>query len=238
MRAFWDRRARENPMWVIHSNLDYNSPDVAEFWRSGEAALDATLAPFGLSLQPADRVLEIGCGIGRITRALAGRAGEVVGLDVSAEMLELGRKAMEDVGNVELELGSGRDLGQFADAGFDVAYSFVVFQHIPDPAVTCAYITEIGRVLRPGGWALFQVSEAPEVHLRDTYPSVRGVRRRLAELAGRAPRGTMQPQWLGSAVDRDSLLLALHAGHLELERTTGDGGQFCMVLARSTRPRA
>lgn len=232
MAAFWDAKARENAMYFIHSILDYNNPDERDFWSSGVEALDLTLAPFGLELSGGDRVLEIGCGIGRITRAIAERAATVVGVDVSPEMVAGAQKALSDVPNASFVVGSGTDLRQFDDASFDVCYSFIVFQHIPDPAVTCDYVADMGRVLRPGGWALFQVSELPERHRASSYPWVTGLRARLTRAAHRAPRGCLAPQWLGSSVPREDLLRAIERGGLRLEATSGDGSQFCMVYVR------
>jgi SAM-dependent methyltransferase len=221
--------ARENAMWYIHSVLDFGHPDEDEFWRSGADNLTATLAPFGVGFDGSERVLEIGCGIGRITRALAARASSVVGIDVSAEMVERGREALAGVDNLELVVGNGRDLSQFPDGAFDAVYSFIVFQHIPDPDVTCGYIREIGRVLRPGGWAVFQVSDMPEIHNREHW--TRGRLKRPSRWLRREPSGTLEPQWLGSAVPREKLLAALQAGNLSLRSSVGDNTQFCLVHA-------
>ena len=231
MRAYWDAKARENAMFFIHSTLDYAHTDEAAFWASGPDNLDRTLEPLSRTIGPADRVIEIGCGIGRITRAIADRAAHVVGVDVSQEMIDRARTALADVPNAEFLVGNGLDLSGVDDASMDVAYSFIVFQHIPDPAVTCRYIEEIGRVLRPGGWTVFQVSERPEIHRRESWEAGDAFKTRVGRLFGLHPRGCLQPQWLGSAVSRDDLLAALTRGGLVLDATVGDGTQFCMVSA-------
>ena len=231
MRRYWDARARERAMWFIHSSLDYRHPDEAAFWRSGMETLDHTLAPFGLELDRHQRVLEIGCGIGRITRAIAERSGSVVGVDVSVEMVERGRRLLAAVPNVELVLGNGRDLDGLPDDEFDAAYSFIVFQHIPDPAITCSYIREMGRVLRPGGWAVFQVSERPEIHRREHWTASEPLSARIARRLGRRPTGTLEAEWLGSSLGRAQLLDALADGGLRLESIDGGGTQFCLVHA-------
>jgi len=234
MRRFWSDKARENAMWFVSSELDYSDTNADEFWRSGDDIIDRSLELFGRSFDGSERVLDIGCGIGRLTRALSSRAANVVGVDVSDEMVRQAREALADVGNVEIELGNGHDLGGLADGSFDAVYSFVVFQHIPDPAVTCTYVREIGRVLRPGGWAVFQISEAEEIHRAETWGDVRSLRRRVQEKLGRAPRGTLEPQWLGSAVPRADLLAALNDGGLELKKSVGDGTQYCLVHVQRT----
>lgn len=219
-------------MFYIHSQLDFNDPDAAEFWESGAHNLDATLEPFDARFTGSERVLEIGCGMGRITRAIAARAASVVGIDVSAEMVERARQALADLANVTIELGNGQDLSGFDSASFDAVYSFIVFQHIPDPAVTCEYVAEIGRVLRPGGWAVFQISDQAEIHERRYYTRGLHLRQRAARMLGRGPRGCLEPQWLGSAVPRADLLAALERGGLDLVKTVGDGTQFCLVHVR------
>jgi SAM-dependent methyltransferase len=230
MRSYWDERARENAMWFIHSLQSYTEPDPEQFWRSGEELLEGLLSPFGIQIGGDETVLEIGSGLGRIARAFAHRVREVVGVDVSGEMVERARRENTDLDNLTFVVGNGRDLSSFEDASFDLCYSFVVFQHIPDPDVTCGYVREIGRLLRPGGWTVFQVSDRPEVHKARHY----GRRHRwdVRRLVGRAPRGCFRPQWLGSAVPRESLLRALEEGGLRLEGTVGDGTQFCLVCAQ------
>ncbi|MHB1710034.1 MAG: class I SAM-dependent methyltransferase [Acidimicrobiales bacterium] len=231
MRAYWDARARENAMFFIHTQLDYRETDESEFWASGVGTLDRTLAMRGLAIGPTDRVVEIGCGMGRITRPLANRACRVVGLDVSAEMIERAQLALHDLPNVELRVGNGYDLEGVPDSSADVVYSFIVFQHIPDPAITYGYIREIGRVLAPGGWALFQVSELPAIHRADAYRKDRTARTRLRRLAGRQPKGCLTAEWLGSAVTRVELLRAIEDGGLEFCGSVGDGTQYCFVHA-------
>jgi len=90
-------------------------------------------------------------------------------------------------------------------------------------------VREMGRVLRPGGWAAFQVSTNPSVHRVRRSPA-----HRLLALAGRGPRGQENPSWLGSAVDLEALQAAAAEGGLTLERIEGPGTQFCTVLARRT----
>ncbi len=138
MAQYRDARTRENAMYYINSDLDYIRTDETRFWSSGAENLSDTLTPFGLALSGEDVVVEIGCGMGRMTRAIAAQASRVIGVDVSPEMIELGRRELQNLPNVELMVGSGCDLAGIGDNVADVAYSFVVFQHIPEPAITCS----------------------------------------------------------------------------------------------------
>jgi SAM-dependent methyltransferase len=228
MRRFWDERAREDAFFFVDDRLDYRNPDLDSFWRGGEEALDGLLGACGVSLTGDEEVVEVGCGAGRMTRAIAARARSVRAIDVSQEMLDVARRMNTTLANVDWLHGDGTSLAVVAAASADACVSHVVFQHIPDPHVTLGYVREMGRVLRPGGWAAFQISNDPAVHHPRPGPRTPPWRRR--------PRGQTNPAWLGAAVELDDLRAAAGAGALTLEHITGEGTQFCLVLARRTAP--
>lgn len=233
IRRFWDRRARENAFFFVDTRLDYGDPDLDWFWRDGDRILDETLALLGVEVGAEDDVVDIGCGVGRFTRALAARAQSVRALDVSPAMLEEARRHNAHLENVEWIEGDGETLAPLPDRSADACFSYVVFQHIPDPEVTYGYVREMGRVLRPGGWAAFQVSDDPSVHApRGPAATVRAA---IAGLARRAPRGWTRREYRGSAVDLGELRAAAAAGDLDVERIEGAGTQYCLVLARRRR---
>ena len=224
---YWDERARENALFFVDNEVDYDDPDTSAFWRRGDEVVQLMLDLVGLTIRPDERVLDIGCGVGRLTRALAARAGRVYGLDVSREMLELARRHNADLTNAEWLHGDGEGLGVLGDASVDGCFSHVVFQHIPDTAITLNYVREMGRVLTPGGWALFQVSTDPSVHR--PRESLR-TRARALLRGGSSPRADRA--WWGSAVDPARLRDAAAAGGLEVDQLLGEGTQFTTVLAR------
>ena len=229
MREFWDDRAREDAFFFVDSRLKYRDPDVERFWQEGEADLDLLLDAVGVSLENLESVLDIGCGLGRLTRAIAARVKTVYALDISAEMLERARKLNAHLENVEWMQGNGLDLRPVGDGSLDACVSHVVFQHIPDPEITFSYVREMARVLKVGGWSAFQISNDPAVH------RVRSSRRplqRVAELRGRAPRGCDEEPWLGSMIELDELESRASEVHLAVERVVNPGTQLCLVLLR------
>jgi SAM-dependent methyltransferase len=230
MRFFWDRRAEEDAFYFVDNRLRYRQPDVERFWAGGEEDLARLLGALGVDLRPTDAVIEIGCGVGRLTRAIAARSGSVRAIDVSSRMLGLARAYHPDLENVTWLQGDGVSLAEIADDSADACISHVVFQHIPNAAITLGYVAEMGRVLRPGGWAAFQVSNDPSVH-RPRAGAARLMTTALS-LVGRAPRGQGDPAWLGSAVDLGELRDTAVRAQLEVERVVGEGTQFCFVLAR------
>jgi SAM-dependent methyltransferase len=230
MQEFWDARAREDAYFFVDDRRAYRDPELAGFWGEGERDLDRILALLELRIEHTDTVLDIGCGVGRLTRVIAGRAARVYGLDISGEMLARARRHHAGMDNVEWIVGDGTSLRPLADGSIDACVSHVVFQHVPDPRITLGYVSEMGRVLRSGGWAAFQISNDPTVHRRRR--GLRALRWRLGSAFGRGPAGQSDPFWLGSAVELDQLREVAADSGVRIERVIGERSQFCLVLAR------
>jgi SAM-dependent methyltransferase len=232
MRRFWDERAREDAYFFVDNRRAYQDPELESFWSEGERDLDRILALADVTISSTDTVVDIGCGVGRLTRPIAARAGRVYALDISSEMLARARTHHADLANVEWVVGDGVSLKPVADGSVDACVSHVTFQHIPDPTITLGYVSDMGRVLRPGGWAAFQVSNYPSVHQPRSGP--RAQLDRLLSGLGRAPRGQHDPAWLGSPVDLEELRDVAVLSGLEVERVVGEGTLLCLVSARRT----
>jgi len=119
--------------------MGLSGPDTAEEHRM---ALEM------LSIEPADRVLDVGCGPGNFTRDFGAAAAEgwVVGVDASASMLETAVRESRD-GNVAYVRGDAAAL-PFRDASFDAVCCFAALYLIEEPLRALA---ETVRVLAPGG---------------------------------------------------------------------------------------
>lgn len=164
MRQDWDQRARENARHYVATGQKDWSDD--EFFRSGEdSAAGDILNDFENVCQGRDpkqmRVLEIGCGAGRVTRALGRIFGEVHAVDVSGEMVAQARSALADMPHAHVYQNNGCDLSVIPPAEFDFAYSFIVFQHVPSREIIESYVREVHRLLRPGALFKFQVQGYP-----------------------------------------------------------------------------
>jgi SAM-dependent methyltransferase len=164
MREDWDQRARENARYYVASGQEQWSDE--EYFRSGEVNVEReVLTDMGNICQGKDprqmRVLEIGCGTGRITRALAKQFGEVYGVDISGEMVRQAGLALRDFPNAHVFQNNGRDLDVVRQATggvlLDFAFSYIVFQHIPNREVIENYVREAHGLLRPGALFKFQV---------------------------------------------------------------------------------
>jgi SAM-dependent methyltransferase len=163
----WEQLGRKNPLGAIltvdNEMADWN---IGEFLATGRADVSRFMSDFErLSPNtPRTRLLDFGCGVGRVTRVFADGFDEVVGVDVAPTMIEWARSLHADCGRCTFLVNRAPDLKCFASASFSVVYSRIVLQHIRTGIVE-RYIPELIRVLQPGGALMFQL---PEVHSVDS----------------------------------------------------------------------
>jgi SAM-dependent methyltransferase len=177
MREEWDRRALENARhYVATERTEWSDEEYFESGRENvrrEILTDMTNICQGKDPKQM-KVLEIGCGSGRITRALSEVFGEVYAVDISGEMIRQARESLADRPNAHVFQNNGADLSVLGGIQVDFAFSYIVFQHIPSRDVIQNYVREAGRLLRPGGLFKFQVQgscEMPE-ETEDTWLGV------------------------------------------------------------------
>jgi ubiquinone/menaquinone biosynthesis C-methylase UbiE len=212
MRSDWNDRARENAQhYVQNAAKDW---DQREFFRSGEINVANDVLPdmytiCGGQRSPLDlSALEIGCGVGRMTRMLSRVFGRVTGVDISEEMIARARENTADLKNVDLIVGDGCTLS-LPDLSYDYAFSFIVFQHIPSYDVISSYCREVFRVLRPGSLFKFQVQGGAGVVQKSQLDT-----------------------WLGYPISPDGAAQLAHESGFALEGQSGAGTQYFWLWFR------
>jgi SAM-dependent methyltransferase len=185
MKRDWDRRAVENAMHYV--NPARSQWDTDAFFESGrrdtEEHVVRDLEAICRGRDPKSmRALEIGCGVGRMTKYLAEVFGEVRGIDVSREMMLRARANLADRANVLVFEAPGADLGHFIDHRFDFCFSFRTFQRIPTREAVVSYFREVHRTLKPGRLFKFQVQGVSPA-VPDTWDGVGFSEDELRELA-------------------------------------------------------
>jgi len=110
---------------------------------------------------PQWKVLEIGCGVGRIIKPLRKIFAQVDGVDIAEKMVQFAQSYLADGRqNGDVYLNSGSDLSRFEDKSYDYVFSMITFQHIRSISVVKSYFSEIFRVLKPGGYFRLQVADS------------------------------------------------------------------------------
>jgi SAM-dependent methyltransferase len=161
LSATWNALGEDDPLWAILSQPEKRSGNwnAEEFFAAGEAEI-AGLENYCAYLgKPRERrlALDFGCGVGRLTRALASRYAEVVGVDISSSMLAQARQLHANLGNVRFVENVQPRLDFLPDASVDLVYSVITLHHIP-ATLQRGYVSEFLRVLAPGGMAVFQIA--------------------------------------------------------------------------------
>lgn len=147
-------------MWAILADPDQhgNKWDRDSFFATGREHVEEILT--GLAEAGADpvrgRALDFGCGVGRLTQALAVTFADVDGVDIAPSMIEQANGFNPDPEHIHFHLNDRDDLGLFESATFDFLLSLIVLQHIEN-RYKSGYLREFVRILKPGGIAVFTV---------------------------------------------------------------------------------
>ena len=161
----WNRFGETDPFWAVLAwpGMDDGRWTPEAFFATGEDEIDAVLdyagtlgIAFGRGM-----ALDFGCGVGRLTQALARNFALVHGVDISPSMLEIARRFNRFGEKCQYHLNQRDDLSLFGDATFDFIYSNITLQHMP-PQFARRYLLEFLRVLKPGGLLIFQIPAQPK----------------------------------------------------------------------------
>ena len=141
---------------------------------SGVQDVANVLVKFQTLNQPIDFsgvALDFGCGVGRLSAALASRFRSVVGVDVSQEMVRQARELTAAFGNIQFVANSDPDLRSIEKESISFILSLIVIQHIPPP-YSIHYLQEFARILKPGGVLVVQI---PSTRIASFRNSIRAL---------------------------------------------------------------
>ena len=159
----WNALARKNARYFVLSTKQSESEE--EFRATGQRDVrrfildDEHLQPI-LAGKPL--VLEIGCGLGRLSEFVAPHVGHLYATDISEEMIKQAKVRLAHIKNIDFLATDGVNY-PLQDESVDTVFSYTVFQHMPTKEVVRKNIREISRVLKVGGIA--------KIHLREVVVS-------------------------------------------------------------------
>ncbi len=164
----WNEFGETDPLWAILAEPEKrgNKWQLEEFFATGQRLVDElmkNLRSLGMEVSRG-RALDFGCGVGRLTQALAPYFDEVHGVDIAPSMIELARRYNRHGHRCQYHLNGSGDLRTFADNSMNLICSYIVLQHL-EPRYVKKYIKELLRVLAPAGLLVFQLpSELSDAH--------------------------------------------------------------------------
>lgn len=143
----------------IESHFDTLAEGWPSRYRTGGGMEDRVplfLAGLRARVSPGGRILDFGCGTGEIARALQAAGYLVTGADISSVMLQAGRANPENAGIQFVEIDARIVKTPFESGSFDGVIASSVLEYLVTPR---AWLVELRRVLRPGGWLLATVPD-------------------------------------------------------------------------------
>lgn len=156
----WDGFGKTDPLWAILTLPQKQGQrwESAEFFQTGRAEISRVMRELDALNMKVEhqRALDFGCGVGRLTQALAAYFTEVTGVDIAPSMVEKAREFNRCGDQCVYVLSERNDLSQFSDNTFDLIYSNIVLQHMA-PKYAARYLAEFMRVLAPDGALVFQL---------------------------------------------------------------------------------
>ncbi|MBI2870616.1 MAG: class I SAM-dependent methyltransferase [Candidatus Omnitrophica bacterium] len=151
VQSYWDAHIHDSVIARQEAGTELFFQELAEYHFD---KLDYLMRVAGFDRYAGKRVLEVGCGIGIDLVRFARGGARVTGVDLSERAVELAGKNFSYQGlAAQLEVMDGEAL-KYADSSFDFVYAHGVLQYTPNPE---RMVSEIRRVLKPGGEALLQV---------------------------------------------------------------------------------
>jgi ubiquinone/menaquinone biosynthesis C-methylase UbiE len=135
----WKKLGEKDPYFgvITHSkflNANLNEEALRDFFLSGEEHVEHIYEYINSKVCAsfhADRVLDYGCGVGRLVIPFSKRCQTAVGVDIAPGMLEQARWNCERLSVTNVQFMYPDDLYTLAPGSFDLVHSYIVFQHIP-----------------------------------------------------------------------------------------------------------
>ncbi len=157
---------------------------IAEEFSASRSYLWPGLKEFKKFVKKGDKILDVGCGNGRLYTLFQGSFVKYVGIDSSQKLIEIARKKFQTKNSTNFGpkfiVGNILDL-PFPNSSFDVLFSIAVLHHIPSHLLRKKAIKECGRVLKPNGIFILTVWNLFRLKLLIKYrnlPIIFGYRRR------------------------------------------------------------
>ena len=164
LQRTWEGLAQADPLWAICTDPSKQNKQWSreEFFTTGRNEVGVVLkcvAGLGVRIDEKTPALDFGCGVGRLTRAMAEHFAECWGVDISPTMITLAKEFNRDRPQCRFLVNERDTLEELRGGYFGFIYSSIVLQHMAERYIR-KYLAELVRVLRPGGVLVFQLPDS------------------------------------------------------------------------------
>ncbi|HEV7673612.1 MAG TPA: class I SAM-dependent methyltransferase [Candidatus Angelobacter sp.] len=238
----WEGLAQADPLWAICTDpsKSHSRWTRGDLFATGRKEVEVVLsyaARIGVCIDRASPALDFGCGVGRLTRALAEYFPECCGVDISPTMIRLAQELNCDVPNCRFLLNETAELPALPNNHFGFIYTSIVLQHIATPH-SHKYISELVRVLKPGGLLIFQLPEDLRADKIAKFRIKLALRSRLQSIFGVQKPCAMEMHYIKESVIR-KLIAQSGAQVVDVQITNSCEPSFSgnlQYLAQEPRP--
>jgi SAM-dependent methyltransferase len=241
MKEMWNKRAEEDAFFYVESA--FWDGDIDKFFALGEERADLLLKPVfeATQINPSTtRLLEIGCGVGRFSRAFARTFKTVIAIDVSEQMIakasELSPQSKHP--GLTFQATDGTSMSFISSEAIDLVFSYEVFQHMPSAEIILSNLKEVGRVLSPTGYACIHIMNDYGIAKKNLKKIVKQtVPGFVWKVLGISPF-TFDKTWTGTSLSPSQIQEFCKTAGLELitcldDPTHGSGDRTFLLLKRS-----
>jgi ubiquinone/menaquinone biosynthesis C-methylase UbiE len=227
MKEEWNKRAKEDAYHYVSSFR--KEWDDESFYEWGEIQTQRVIDKFlkAHNIDPSELVvLEIGCGAGRMSRALTSRVKLVFTYDVSEEYIRIAKEKNKQLNNVMFTVNDGVSFPEINDESIDFVFSGWTMQHMPTKEIVIKNIGEIARVLRNGG--LYKIDLIVGTHSKSVERLIskavdsRAVR--LGALLFRIDKLVLTSTWRGARFNEKEMFEILSQNGLTINTIFEDDG--------------
>jgi len=200
--AVWEKFGASDPYYGVLSHEHFRSDKIDanrnEFFRSGEEQIASFIAKCEQRFGPIERgrALDFGCGVGRLTLALAREFKDVVGLDISPSMLKEADRNAAELKQDRVTFALADDSLSNAPGSYDFVLTYIVLQHIPVSRGMRIIRNMLDKVKPGGGFVIhfslrdFGVVDGALYWMRHNVPGMNALR----NIVTRRPLNTMGMQ--------------------------------------------
>jgi len=166
----WEHLGKTDPFWAVLSDNSkrYGKWDQDEFFKTGDEEIKNLILELPKKNQPKHytHAMDFGCGLGRLTRALSNHFESVTGVDISQSMIEKASELNSEFPQCQFIHNPHPHLKQFTSKSFDLIYTNITLQHVPEKKIVANYIKEFLRLIKSDGIVVFQLPSSASFKVR------------------------------------------------------------------------